>query len=90
MIYYHTVEENMGKSKIAITLDGEIVKRIDYLVTQKAYLSRSQAIEEALKEKLNKLDKSRLAVESSKLDPNYERELAEEGIEQDATEWPGY
>lgn len=80
----------MGKSKIAITLDGEIVKRIDYLVTQKAYMSRSQAIEEALKEKLNKLDKSRLAVELSKLDPNYEHDLAEEGIEQDASEWPEY
>ena len=80
----------MGKSKIAITLDREIVKRIDYLVTQKAYLSRSQAIEEAVKEKLNKLDKSRLTVELSKLDPNYERDLAEESIEQDASEWPEY
>ena len=80
----------MGKAKIAITLDGEIVKRIDYLVTQKAYLSRSQAIEEALKEKLSKLEKSRLATELSKLDPNYECELAEEGIEQDTAEWPEY
>ena len=80
----------MGKAKIAITLDAEIVKRIDYLVTQNAYSSRSQAIEEALKEKLSKLEKSRLSVELSKIDPNYERELAEEGIEQDTTEWPEY
>ena len=80
----------MGKAKIAITLDGEIVKRIDYLVTQKTYLSRSQAIEEALKEKLNRLSKSRLAVELSKLDQNIERDLAEEGIAQDETEWPEY
>ena len=80
----------MSKSKIAITLDGNIVERIDYFVKQKAYLSRSQAIEEALKEKLNKLDKSRLTAELSKLDPNYERDLAEEGIEQDSTEWPEY
>ena len=80
----------MSKAKIAITLDRNIVERIDYLVKQKAYLSRSQAIEEALQEKLNKLNKSRLTTELSKLDPNYERDLAEEGIAQDSTEWPEY
>jgi metal-responsive CopG/Arc/MetJ family transcriptional regulator len=80
----------MRKSKIAITLDGKIVERIDHLVQNKTFLNRSQAIEEALKEKLNRLDKSRLATESSKLDPNYERDLAEEGIAQDTSEWPEF
>ena len=80
----------MRKAKIAITLDGNIVERIDYLVQMKTFLNRSQAIEEALKEKLNRLDKSRLATESSKLDPIYERDLAEEGIAQDTSEWPEF
>ena len=80
----------MRKAKIAITLDGNIVERIDLLVKKKTFLNRSQAIEEALKEKLNRLDKSRLATESSKLDPNYERDLAEEGIAQDTSEWPEF
>ena len=80
----------MGKAKIAITLDEKIVNRIDRLVQKKAFSNRSQAIEEALQEKLARLDKSRLARESAKLDPEYERALAEEGIAQDSTEWPEF
>jgi len=65
-----------------------IVNRIDRLVQKKAFSNRSQAIEEALQEKLARLDKSRLARETAKLDPEYERTLAEEGIAQDSSEWP--
>jgi metal-responsive CopG/Arc/MetJ family transcriptional regulator len=78
----------MGKSKIAITLDEKIVHRIDRLVQAKAFSNRSQAIEEALQEKLARLDKARLARESAKLDSEYEKALAEEGITQDSSEWP--
>lgn len=78
----------MGKAKIAITIDEMIVNRIDRLVQKKAFSNRSQAIEEALQEKLARLDKSRLARETAKLDPEYERTLAEEGIAQDSSEWP--
>lgn len=78
----------MSKAKIAITLDEKIVDRIDRLVKKKAFSNRSQAIEEALQEKLARLDKSRLARETAKLDPEYEQALAEEGIAQDSSEWP--
>ena len=78
----------MGKSKIAITLDEKIVHRIDRLVRAKTFSNRSQAIEEALQEKLARLDKARLARESAKLDSEYEKALAEEGITQDSFEWP--
>jgi Arc/MetJ-type ribon-helix-helix transcriptional regulator len=88
MMYYHTKEHSMGKAKIAITLDEKTVNRIDRLVQKKAFSNRSQAIEEALQEKLARLDKSRLAREAAKLDPEYERALAEEGIVQDSSEWP--
>ena len=80
----------MPKSKIAITLDDGIVGRIDTLVHQRTYPSRSQAIEEAVREKLNRLERSRLALEVSKLDPEFERRLAEEGLSQDQAEWPEY
>ena len=73
----------MAKSKIAITLDDGIVGRIDILVSQREYPSRSQAIEEAVREKLDRLERSRLAREVSKLDPKFERSLAEEGLLQD-------
>jgi metal-responsive CopG/Arc/MetJ family transcriptional regulator len=80
----------MAKSKIAITLDDEIVVRIDTLVRQRTYPNRSQAIEDAVREKLMRLDRSRLATEVSELDPSFERSLAEEGLTQEQAEWPEY
>jgi metal-responsive CopG/Arc/MetJ family transcriptional regulator len=80
----------MAKSKIAITLDDEIVVRIDTLVRQRTYPNRSRAIEDAVRDKLTRLDRSRLATELSKLDPLFERSLAEEGLSQDQEEWPEY
>ena len=78
----------MSKAKIAITIDAKIVDRVDRLVMKKAFSNRSQAIEEALQEKLARLDKSRLSRETAKLDPKYEQVLAEEGISKDSSEWP--
>ena len=80
----------MPKSKIAITIDDSIVGRIDTLVRQRAYPNRSQAIEAAVREKLSRLERSRLSREVSKLDPDFERSLAEEGLSQDRIEWPEY
>lgn len=80
----------MAKAKIAITLDEETVERIDRLVEGRAYPSRSQAIEEAIQEKLQRVDRTRLARELAKLDPAYERSLAEEGLSRDLSEWPEY
>ena len=80
----------MGKAKIAITIDEEIVGRIDRLVKQRAFTNRSQAIETAMHEKLARLDRSRLAQESSKLDPKSEKALAEEGIQEDQQSWPEF
>lgn len=80
----------MGKAKIAITLDERIVGRIDRLVRRRAYANRSRAIEEAVKEKLARLDRSRLARESANLDPSFEKVLAEEGLSEESREWPEY
>jgi metal-responsive CopG/Arc/MetJ family transcriptional regulator len=80
----------MGKAKIAITIDEKIVDRLDRLVHQKTFSNRSQAIEQALQEKIQKMDKTRLARESSKLNPREEISLAEENIEKDISEWPRY
>jgi len=80
----------MAKAKIAITLDERTVGRIDRLVRRKAYPNRSRAIEEAVEEKLDRLDRSRLARESANLDPTFEKALAEEGLSEDIREWPAY
>ena len=78
----------MPRPKIAISLDESTLQRLDDLVKQASFPSRSQAIQEALEEKLARLDRNRLARESAKLDPVFEKALAEEGLSQDVSEWP--
>lgn len=80
----------MGKEKIAITLDTRSISELDRLVEESVFQSRSQAIQEAVNEKLQRLKKTRLVLESAKLNPTFERELAEEGFAEDVKEWPEY
>jgi metal-responsive CopG/Arc/MetJ family transcriptional regulator len=70
----------MTASKIAITLESDMVKRIDMLVKSNLFPNRSKAIQEAVAEKLNRIEKSRLAQECAKLDPEFEQSLADEGV----------
>ena len=56
----------------------------------KIFPNRSQAIETALTDKLDRLDRVRLAQECSKLDPAREKELAEEGFSEELSRWPQY
>ena len=80
----------MGKSKVAISLDESTLDRIDQLVKKQVFPNRSQAIEEAVAEKLARIEKSRLAEECAKLDPAFEKALAGEGLSEDLAEWPKY
>ncbi len=80
----------MGVVKIGITVDSKILKRLDELVQSKAFPSRSRAIHEALSEKLMCLEKRRLTSECAKLNPDFERSLAEEGLPVELEEWPEY
>ena len=70
----------MSTAKIAITLDDSLVKKLDFLVRKKVFPNRSKAIQEAVKEKVEKLDRSRLARECAKLDPAFEQSMADEGL----------
>ena len=80
----------MPKAKIAITLDESLLARLDRLVATAVFPSRSRAVEEAVEEKLGRLERGRLARECAKLDPAFEKVLAEEGLAKDAAEWPEY
>ena len=80
----------MGKSKVAISLDASTLNRLDKLVQKQVFPNRSQAIQEAVAEKLARLERSRLAQECAKLDPVFEKALAEEGLSEDLAEWPEY
>ncbi len=80
----------MSSSKIAITLNSEMLSEVDALVKRRIFPNRSRAIQEAVKEKLERLNHSRLAEECSKLDPEQEQALAEEGLREDLSQWPEY
>jgi len=80
----------MARSKIAISLDENTLSRLDRLVRSAVFPNRSQAIEEAVEEKLERMERSRLAQECAKLDPKYEQALAEEGLSEELSAWPEY
>jgi metal-responsive CopG/Arc/MetJ family transcriptional regulator len=80
----------MAASKIAITIDDRTLKRLDYFVKSNAFPNRSKAIQEAVEEKLWRMEKSRLSQECAKLDPKFEQTLAEEGFSSELEEWPEY
>ena len=80
----------MDKTKIAISLDTEVLARIDRLVKEQMFPNRSRAIQEAVEEKLARLERTRLYRECAKLNPAFERALAEEGLSTELGQWPEY
>jgi len=80
----------MATEKIAISLNEGTVKRLDRLVKSRIFPSRSKVIQDAVEEKLKNLEKGRLARECAKLDPEFEKALAEEGLSAEAEQWPEY
>jgi len=90
MIYYHTRGDFMSTIKIAITIQEHLLDRLDRLVKAGVFPNRSKALQEAVEEKLARIDRGRLARECSKLNKKYERSLAEEGLSRELAEWPEY
>ena len=80
----------MSTAKVAITLDENLLRRLDRLVKNRLFENRSRAIQEAVREKLSRLDRDRLARECAKLDRKFEQALAEEGLSDEVEEWPEY
>lgn len=80
----------METSKVAITIDHTLLARLDALVEQQVFPSRSRAIQEAVREKLARLDRTRLARECAKLNPCLEQALADEGMSEELAQWPPY
>ena len=80
----------MPKQKVAVTIEKDLVIKLDRMVSEGKYSSRSSAVEDAVIERLTKIERSRLAEESAKLDPTFEQALADEGLAGDLSEWPEY
>jgi Arc/MetJ-type ribon-helix-helix transcriptional regulator len=75
---------------VAITIERELLTRLDRLVKSRRFPNRSRAVQEAVTEKLARMERSRLAQECAKLDRATEQAMAEEGMSDEAAEWPEY
>jgi metal-responsive CopG/Arc/MetJ family transcriptional regulator len=80
----------MARAKLAITLDEQTVAEVDNLVKRRIFPNRSRVIELAVREKLDRLTKNRLAEQCALLDPSFEKALAEEGMGEELDQWPAY
>ena len=80
----------MPAAKVAITIEEQLLKRIDRLVAQRKFPSRSRAIQEAVRDKLEHLERGRLARECAKLNRSAEQRMADEGLTEDVEEWPEF
>ena len=80
----------MPAAKVAITIEEELLRRIDRLVAERKFPNRSRAIQDAILDKLDRLDRGRLARECAKLDRAAEQRMAEEELAEDLEEWPEF
>jgi metal-responsive CopG/Arc/MetJ family transcriptional regulator len=80
----------VAKAKLAVTLDESILAEVDSLVRSRVFPNRSRIIEQAVREKLERLKKSRLIDQCALLDPVFEKALAEEGMSEEIDRWPAY
>jgi metal-responsive CopG/Arc/MetJ family transcriptional regulator len=80
----------VSTSNVAITLNEKTLTKLDRLVAARVFPNRSKAIQEAVEEKLSRIDKRRLARECSKLEPKFEKTLAEESLAEELAQWPEY
>jgi Arc/MetJ-type ribon-helix-helix transcriptional regulator len=72
--------KHMPTRKVAVSIDSSLLDEVDRLVFQNEFPNRSKAIQQALKEKLDRIKHVRLARESEKLIIGEEQAIAEEGI----------
>lgn len=80
----------MSVSKVTISIESGLLRRVDHLVKSRVFSNRSQAIQAAVEEKVARLDNNRLAQECAKLDRAQEQALADEGLASEVAEWLEY
>lgn len=86
MRYYY----GMNAAKIAISIDPDLLEKVDSLVSRKLFRSRSEVFQNAVSEQIERLDEDAFARECAKLDPSEEQAFADLGMRNDLSEWPEY
>lgn len=78
-------------AKIAISIDSHLLDKLDRFIRNKQFKNRSQAIQSAVSEVVDRLEHSQLKEECAKLDPIYERHMADEWQDiEGEEEWSKY
>ncbi len=80
----------MSVAKVTISIESNLLKKVDRLVKERVFSNRSQAVQSAVEEKVSRLDNNLLARECAKLNISEERSLADLGLASEAEEWPEY
>lgn len=80
----------MHADKIAISMDHELVQKLDALVLKKEFKTRSQAIQVAVRDTIARIEHERLARVCAQLDLDFEQQLADEGLDKDVDAWPEF
>lgn len=80
----------MSVSKVTISIDQSVLKRVDRLVRARVFPNRSHVIQQAIEEKIARIDSTRLARECAKLHQTEEQALADEGLAGKVALWPEY
>ncbi len=80
----------MGHARVSISIEEQLLRNLDRLVQARRFASRSEAFEVAVKEKLSRLARTRLAEECAKLNPKVEKSLTDAGVSEDFKSWPKY
>jgi Arc/MetJ-type ribon-helix-helix transcriptional regulator len=71
-------------------MDEAVLRRLDKLVKTRPFRSRSQAVQEAVSEKISRMDRTSLVKECAKLDPKSEQAMADEKLATEIGKWPKY
>ncbi len=77
----------MRYSKIAVSIPTEFLIKLDRLVKEKRFPSRSSAIQKSIEDELKLIEKTSLAYACDLLDADEEKALAEEGMDADMKDW---
>jgi hypothetical protein len=80
----------MAKTNLTISIDSDLIESLDRLVAARLFPDRNRAVEEAIRDQLDRLALARLARSSDAVDPRPEPDLALEGLTVDAGEWSEY
>jgi Arc/MetJ-type ribon-helix-helix transcriptional regulator len=80
----------MALTNVSITLDSELLAGLDRLVAERHFSDRNEAVEEAIREKLERVAMGIRATERPRPVLQDERELTPGGWMVDAGDWPEY